>query len=266
MNSKTSEKSNEPKQEIPVSITPAPANSTSAPGKPPKIAVNSKFLVHDSTTCKGITNDFDVYFFDYGNGHNSDEISDVRACIKKFKAAGKIVMSYLSAGSAEDWRSDWKELSKYKTKGYDGWPGEVWLAVQRPEVLALMKKRIDNLKTIGFDGFYTDNSTIYVDGENVTLQQNIDYLVALADYAHINGMYMIPNGGEKVIAATVGKFDGYMGETISKYGGWDNYKLALGNYPIFNIVYKSGDCSFKKDVVTYYASGLGYSSFKRFCE
>lgn len=255
---------NENKPEVPTATPTAQANPTPTTGELAKIKLSSRFLVHDESGCKGVPDNFDVLFFDPGT--TGDDLIELKTCIKKFKAKGKIVMAYLSVGSAEEYRSDWKELSKFCNKAYSGFKDECWLDVKKSEVLAIMKKRFDNLKALGFDGAFGDNGTIYEDGKDVTLDQNAAYLSAIAGYAHSIGMYFGPNGSEKVIPKTVGVFDFYMGETISKYGGWENYSNVLGKYPVFQIVYKSGDCIAKKDAVTYYGSGLGYDSFKKYCQ
>ncbi len=67
------------------------------------------------------------------------------------KAQGRRIVCYFSAGSYENWRSDWKALkaslpastfASLLGSPLDGWPGERWLNIKTPAALDIIKSRI----------------------------------------------------------------------------------------------------------------------------
>jgi len=59
------------------------------------------------------------------------------------KFQGVFVMCYFSAGSFEDWRPDAVDFPTEVLGRNNGWPGERWLNISDPRVLAIMKNRMD---------------------------------------------------------------------------------------------------------------------------
>lgn len=253
------ENTNENKHEVPTGPIGTPPvsvpNITPIASGPQSIKINSTFLVDTSGNCDFSVDRFDVIFFD-------PQLK--KGCVKKFKKLGKHVGAYLSAGSAENWRSDWKELSKFCVADYKGWPGECHLGLSKlDQVMSIMKKRMDEYKTQGFQSVYLDNGTMYEDCPGVTIEQNIEYFKQLSEYAHSIGLLIGPNGGELVISKTVGIFDFYMVEDVLKYGGVIKYKDVIGKYAIFNIVYDK--CDELPGFTTELMSGLKEAKFKKIC-
>lgn len=222
----------------------------------PSIKVGSTFLVDTSGKCDFDASNFDVLFLD-------PQIEP--GCVDKFNKTVSHVGAYLSAGSAEDWRSDWKELSKLCVSDYKGWPGECHLGLNKlDQVMTIMKKRMDDYKKQGFQSVYLDNGTMYEDCPGVTIAQNIEYFKQLSEYAHSVGLQIGPNGGGEVIAKTVGMFDFYMIEDVLEYGGTKNYNSVNGKYAIFNIVYDK--CDELSGFSTALMSGLKFTKFKKTCD
>ena len=83
--------------------------------------------------------------------------------ITRLKAKGIVVICYFSAGSAENWRSDYNKFpASVKGKGLDGWAGETWLDVRQIEVLrSIMGARMDMARDKGCDGLEPDNVDAY---------------------------------------------------------------------------------------------------------
>jgi hypothetical protein len=78
--------------------------------------------------------------------------------VENFHAQGKKVVCYFSAGSGEDWRSDYSSFSGADLgSGLEGWAGEKWLNIRSPSVLNVMKKRIQIAQQKGCDAIDPDN-------------------------------------------------------------------------------------------------------------
>ncbi|GJP47313.1 hypothetical protein CLOM_g6525 [Closterium sp. NIES-68] len=89
--------------------------------------------------------------------------------IAKLRNAGKVVMCYISFGTAEDYRSDYNQFPKSVIGGLtcrneactDVWPGERWLDIKSPVVKRIMEKRVQLAKSKGCDGVDPDNMNAY---------------------------------------------------------------------------------------------------------
>lgn len=125
------------------------------------------------------------------NVRDFDGTDASKETIAHFHVKGKKVICYFSAGSYEDWRPDASSFPKAALgKDLDGWEGEKWLDVRSPAILTIMKARIKALKDKGCDGVDPDNIDGYGNdtGFDLTKQDAIDYLHAMAKYTHSLGM------------------------------------------------------------------------------
>ncbi|KAF2668764.1 family 114 glycoside hydrolase, partial [Microthyrium microscopicum] len=99
---------------------------------------------------------------------------------------------YYSAGSAENWRSDYGSFSSSdKGEGLQGWAGENWLNIRSNNVLNVMKKRIDLASQKGCDAIDPDNMDAYDNGGggfSLTQDDSVKYLKSMASYAAAKGM------------------------------------------------------------------------------
>lgn len=228
--------------------TEAPVAYT--PGAGPK--VGDKFLIHTGDVSE-ITMKVDAYFIDLD--------SDIKGH-EKLPWVG----AYMSVGSAEKWREDYDALSCCKLSKMKGWSGEYWLDIRKPEVLEVMKKRIDKMHTLGMKGFYTDNSDVMNHEDVIKKEDNMKYLKAISDYAHAKGMLIFMNNGLEMIKDTVGTFDGYINEQSIEYKETDMYLPVAGKYPIFHIEYSSKYCKPVSGHTVMLASGLGQEKFEKWCD
>jgi hypothetical protein len=81
-----------------------------------------------------------------------------RNTISGLKIRGKKVICYFSAGTSENWRPDYKDISpRLQGARLPLWPGEKWLDIRKEETLEIMKKRISRAKDIGCDAIDPDN-------------------------------------------------------------------------------------------------------------
>ena len=89
--------------------------------------------------------------------------------IETLKAAGKIVICYFSAGTAEDWRDDYGSFATADLgKVLPEWPNERWLRTGSQSIRALMAKRIKLAADKGCDAIDPDNTDGYVSPRTVT--------------------------------------------------------------------------------------------------
>lgn len=79
--------------------------------------------------------------------------------MKALKAAGKIVVCYFSAGTAEDWRSDYRDFAASDVgKVLPEWPNEKWIRVGSQSIRNIMTKRIKLAAEKGCDAIDPDNT------------------------------------------------------------------------------------------------------------
>jgi hypothetical protein len=78
--------------------------------------------------------------------------------VERLHASGKKVICYFSAGTSEDWRSDFKE---FRTQDMGAklplWKGERWLDIRQQSVWKVMQKRIELASKRGCDAIDPDN-------------------------------------------------------------------------------------------------------------
>lgn len=127
----------------------------------------------------------DVYGVDMEDNENTN-------VIKNLKNRGITVVCYISAGSYEEWRSDKRRFNKVRDLGnpIGSWPGEYYLNIKSSNVRNIMKSRINRAAAAGCDGIEPDNVDAYQasNGLGITMQDQLDYLLFLANYAHSKGL------------------------------------------------------------------------------
>jgi hypothetical protein len=103
-----------------------------------------------------------------------------------------------------------------------------------------MFRRIDKLKSEGYDAFYTDNSWSYKEGVG-TLEDNIKYLQMIMDYGRFHGLIVGINNAPPV--AEVVKPDFMIQESCIRYNECDlfNNIVDLG-IPIFHLEFSTKYC------------------------
>jgi hypothetical protein len=100
------------------------------------------------------------------------------SAISSLKAQGKKVICYFSAGTAEDWRSDYSQFtSADKGASLPDWKGENYVDVRSKNVFNIMKKRIQMASKIGCDALDPDNMGSCFDfpllGSNYKLERQV---------------------------------------------------------------------------------------------
>jgi len=192
--------------------------------------------------------------------------------IQKLKSAGKNVVCYFSAGSAENWRSDYKKYPKAALgKKMDGWDGEVWVDYRNATVIQILKDRITLAKQKGCDAVDPDNIDGHTNktGFSLTEKTQTTFMETLSQAAHTQGLKI----GTKNSAETAWKLqpltDFVVVEECNKYKECDLYKsFPQNNKAMFQIEYTkkstSACTSAKKMGSTLVFANLDLTSFT-FC-
>jgi hypothetical protein len=91
-----------------------------------------------------------------------DLFDNPSSTMKALKAAGKIVICYFSAGTAEDWRDDYKSFAASDMgKVLPEWPNEKWIRTGSQSIRNIMATRIKLAADKGCDAIDPDNTGIY---------------------------------------------------------------------------------------------------------
>ena len=138
--------------------------------------------------------------------------------IKKIKANGTKVYSYLNIGSIENTREDYyNKYKKYALGNYDNWPDEKWMNVSKKEWQDFIVDNLaEKLLKKGCDGFWLDNLDVY---EEYHKDEIYDGLVNIVTRLKEKGVPIYVNGGNKFVSRLIkeGKadlIDGVMQEEV----------------------------------------------------
>ena len=180
------------------------------------------------------TYDVDVYDIDLFDAPD--------ATVASLHAQGRRVVCYFSAGSAENWRSDYARFKPADLGNpLDGWAGERWVDTRSANVRAIMSDRIALAQTRGCDGVEPDNVDAYQNkpGFPLTGTTQIDYDSFLADTAHAHGLKVALKNDVSQLAALASHFDFAVNEQCHEYDECGGYAVFTGaNKPVFNAEYK----------------------------
>jgi hypothetical protein len=88
-----------------------------------------------------------------------DLFDNPASTVTTLKAAGKIVICYFSAGTAEDWRDDYRSFAAADLgKVLPEWPNEKWIRIGSQSIRSIMSKRIKLAADKGCDAIDPDNT------------------------------------------------------------------------------------------------------------
>ena len=160
--------------------------------------------------------------------------------VASYKKSGKIVSAYLSTGSWENWRPDKADFPKETIgKVYEGWAGEKWLNLSVWTLLKpVMKKRMEMIKSKGFDGFELDNTEAHHHDPKATKADSITYHKWVAKTAHKRGLFVIWKNSLDLIKDVVNEYDAIINEEAIHFNETEELKLFWDkNKPVWVFEY-----------------------------
>lgn len=170
-----------------------------------------------------------------------DLFDTTAATIKKIQKEGKYVICYFSAGSAENWRPDFKSFPKSVVgKKMVGWDGEYWLDIRSSSVLNIHKKRLDRARSIGCDGVDPDNVDAYQHNTGFSLKSShqVSFLRSLAKEARLRGLDIGLKNATDLVTTLLKDFDWIIIEECFKYKECSRYEaFPKAKKPAFIIEY-----------------------------
>jgi hypothetical protein len=174
---------------------------------------------------------------------------DIKEYIPKLKANHNQVAGYISVGTGEEFRADYKALKPYLSKkSWPDWPDEFFISETKTGVLEVMKRRIDKMADWGIDWVEFDNMD-WLTSETrkkfkltATVKDAEAYVNALCDYTHSKGMKCMAKNTTEGFE----NFDGVTYESYHKEQNWWDTKgakafLADNKLVIINH-YKESNC------------------------
>ncbi|WP_199635580.1 endo alpha-1,4 polygalactosaminidase [Serratia sp. PAMC26656] len=190
-----------------------------------------------------INTDYDVTAYDIDLFNFSADTMD------SLKNQEKKRICYFSAGSSEDWRSDYKlfrndEKGKPLSKGDNGnggqWEGERWLDIRSENVKNIMTARLDLAVKKGCDAVEPDNVDGYVNdtGFELTASDQKDYNIFLAKEAHKRNLAIALKNDVDQLAELEPWFDMAVNEECHEQSECAGYSVfTRKNKPVFNAEY-----------------------------
>ena len=126
---------------------------------------------------------FDVAMYDI------DLFGTSAAGIAALHAAGRKVVCYFDT-AYEPYRPDEARLRAFRGKAIDGWPDQSWLDVRQPEVVEVMKDRLDLAAEKKCDGVEADDVDVAGNdtGFAISRTEQRAFIRTLAREAHARGL------------------------------------------------------------------------------
>jgi hypothetical protein len=163
--------------------------------------------------------------------------------IDALKAQGRHVVCYFSAGSSENWRSDFSRFQAADMGNpLSGWAGERWLDTRSANVRAIMQSRLDLAVSKGCDGVEPDNMDGFQNQPGFALgpDTQLDYNRFIAREAHAHGLAVGLKNDVDQLAALEAEFDFAVNEQCHELTECDGYSVFIGKgKPVFNAEYQA---------------------------
>ena len=162
--------------------------------------------------------------------------------VAKLHSLGRHVICYLSVGTAENWRPDYKRFPPSVLGGADeGWPGERWLDIRQIGVIGpIMEARFQMCRQKGFDAVEPDNIEAYSNnsGFQITGAEQLAYNEWVAVHVHALGMAVFQKNDAEQTAQLHTFFDGALSEECNRYAECAEFApyLAAGE-PVLDAEY-----------------------------
>ncbi|KAH3945546.1 alpha-galactosidase [Parastagonospora nodorum] len=157
------------------------------------------------------------------------------------KASGKIVVCYFSAGTAEDWRDDYRDFAAADLgKVLPEWPNEKWIRTGSQSIRNIMAKRIKLAADKGCDAIDPDNTDGYQNdnGLKLTSSDAINYMLWMQAEAKKYNMKIGLKNSLDIVSSLASTVDFAVNEQCAALGECRAYEQFLAlNKPVFHIEY-----------------------------
>ncbi|KAI1507994.1 Glyco-hydro-114 domain containing protein [Pyrenophora tritici-repentis] len=161
--------------------------------------------------------------------------------ISALKKAGKTVICYFSAGTAENWRDDYGGFAAADLgKVLPEWSNEKWVKTGSQGIRNIMAKRIKLAADKGCDAIDPDNTDGYQNesGLSLTPADAISYLTFLAATATTHSLSIGLKNSLSILPSVSPLIDFAVNEQCFQLGECTAYTTFLAsNKPVFNIEY-----------------------------
>jgi hypothetical protein len=173
--------------------------------------------------------------------YDIDLFDNSTTTIAALQARNIRVVCYFSAGSSEDFRSDFGSFQASDLgRRLDGFANERWLDIRSQNVRNIMATRLNLAQSKGCDGVEPDNVDGYTNdtGFALTAQDQLNFNRWLATEAHARNMAIGLKNDVDQLAALQPDFDFAVNEQCHEFnecGGYSAF-IAAGK-PVFNAEY-----------------------------
>ncbi len=175
--------------------------------------------------------------------YDIDLFDNSAATIVSLKQQGRRVVCYFSAGSGENWRSDYTKFATGDLgNGLAGWANEKWLDTRSATVRSVMLARMDLAVSKGCDGVDPDNVDGYSNstGFALTAATQLDYNKFLATAAHARGLAIGLKNDVAQLGGLVGDYEFAVNEQCHQYSECSAYSAFTSRgKPVLNVEYNS---------------------------
>ena len=173
--------------------------------------------------------------------YDIDLFNNSAAAIAALQARGIRVICYFSAGSSEDFRSDFGSFAAADLGlTLDGFANERWLDIRSQNVRNIMTVRLNLAQSKGCDGVEPDNVDGYTNntGFALTAQNQLDFNRWLAAEAHARGMAVGLKNDVDQLAVLQPDFDFAVNEQCHEFDECGGYSVfTAAGKPVFNAEY-----------------------------
>jgi len=161
--------------------------------------------------------------------------------VRALQEDSRKVICYFSAGSSENWRTDFSEfVDSDMGNKLDGWEGERWLDIRSSNVSRIILSRLDLAKDKGCDGVEPDNVDGYTNetGFELTYEDQLVFNAFIATQAHERGLSIgLKNDGDQV-KDLLEYFDFSVNEECHQYQECDTLvPFVSAGKPVLNVEY-----------------------------
>lgn len=121
--------------------------------------------------------------------------------IKKLKAGGRKIYSYMSIGSLETYRPYYKRFKKYTLGRYDNWDNERWMDVSKKAWQDfIVNELVASVRRKGCDGLWLDNTDVYYEYHRESIYKG---LLNIITRIHNKNIPIYINGGDEFVTRLI---------------------------------------------------------------